>query len=540
MKINLPDIPEAEQTPLVKSLMVIIEQLSETVVRQGEEIAVLKDEINVLKKQKKRPSFKPSKLDESTDDETDGETEKDAADKKRPGSRKRNKNNSLTIHEDEVVQPELPLPEGARFKGYRDFVVQELIIKPHNIRYRLAYYVLPDGSTVTASLPNGHKAQHFGIQLRSYILYQYHQCQVTQPLLLEQLREWGIDISTGQLNRILTEKHDNFHIEKDDLLAKGLQSTGYITTDDTGGRHKGKNGFVTHIGNEWFAWFKSSDSKSRINFLSLLRAGNVGYQVNTDALAYMKANKLPAVLLTLLTNSPVISFKCEADWKAHLAQLDIVKKRHLQVATEGAILGRALDNKALDMLAVISDGAGQFNVLQHGLCWVHAERLIHKLIPLNDAHREDINRVRDEIWSFYRRLKEYKKAPCETKKIALSNEFDRLFTQKTRYELLNQQLKRLNKLKSGLLLVLERPEIPIHTNGSENDLREQVKRRKVSGGTRSDLGRQCRDTFSSLKKTCRKLNVSFWEFLNDRLSRANAIPLLGTLVLDNALPASDY
>jgi len=338
----------------------------------------------------------------------------------------------------------------------------------------------------------------------------------------------------------LTEKQGDFHIEKDDLLAKGLQSTGYITTDDTGARHKGKNGFVTHIGNEWFAWFKSSDNKSRINFLSLLRAGKVGYQVNTDALAYMKANKLPAAQLTLLTNSPVISFKCEADWQAHLAQLDIVKKRHLQIATEGAVLGCALDNEALDMLAVISDGAGQFNVLQHGLCWVHAERLIHKLIPLNDAHREDINRVRDEIWSFYRRLKEYKKVPCETKKIALSNEFDRLFTQKTRYELLNQQLKRLNKLKSGLLLVLERPEIPIHTNGSENDLREQVKRRKVSGGTRSDLGRQCRDTFSSLKKTCRKLNVSFWEFLNDRLSRANAIPFLGTLVLDKALPASDY
>ena len=540
MKINLPDIPETEQTPLVKGLMAIIEQLSETVARQAEEIAILKDEISVLKGQKKRPVFKPSKLDKSTDDEADSETEKNTSDNKRPGSRKRNKNNSLTIHEDEVVQPELPLPEGARFKGYRDFVVQELIIKPHNIRYRLAYYVLSDGSTVTASLPNRLKGQHFGIQLKSYILYQYHQCQVTQPLLLEQLREWGIDISTGQLNRILTEKHDDFHIEKDDLLAKGLQSTGYITTDDTGARHKGKNGFVTHIGNEWFAWFKSSNSKSRINFLSLLRAGKVGYQVNTDALTYMKINKLPAEQLTLLTNSPVISFKSEADWQAHLAQLGIIKNRHIQIATEGAVLGCALDNEALDKLAVISDGAGQFNVLQHGLCWVHAERLIHKLIPLNDAHREDINRVRDEIWLFYRGLKGYKKGPCETKKIALSNEFDRIFTQRTRYELLNQQLKRLNKLKSGLLLVLERPEIPIHTNGSENDLREQVKRRKVSGGTRSDLGRQCRDTFSSLKKTCRKLKISFWEFLNDRVSRANAIPFLGTLVLDKALAASDY
>ncbi len=536
MKINLPDIPESEQTPVVKGLLGIIEQLCDTVARQQEEIGILKDEVQVLKGQKKRPKFKPSKLDESTDEKSD----KDASDSRRPGSGKRSKNKALTIHVDEVVQPDRPLPEGARFKGYRDFVVQELEIKPHNTRYRLARYQLPDGSTVTATLPNGLAGQHFGTQLRSYILYQYHQCQVTQPLLLEQLREWGIDISTGQLNRLLTENHGDFHVEKADLLEKGLQSTGYITTDDTGARHKGKNGYVTHIGNECFAWFQSSDSKSRINFLSLLQAGKNGYQVNIGALNYMKANKLPAAQLAALANSPAISFEGERGWSAHLAQLGILRKRHIQIATEGALLGRASESEALDMLAVVSDGAGQFNVLQHGLCWVHAERLIHKLIPLNEGHREDIERVRDEIWSFYGALKEYKKQPCNTKKTALSKEFDRLFTQQTCYELLNQQLKRLNKLKSGLLLVLERPEIPIHTNGSENDLREQVKRRKVSGGTRSDLGRQCRDTFSSLKKTCRKLGISFWEFLNDRTARLNAIPSLGTLVIMKAHPATAF
>lgn len=88
--------------------------------------------------------------------------------------------------------------------------------------------------------------------------------------------------------------------------------------------------------------------------------------------------------------------------------------------------------------------------------------------------------------------------------------------------------------------MLERPEIPIHTNGSQNDLREQVKRRKVSGGTRSDLGRQCRDTFSSLKKTYQKLDVSFWEYLNDRISQSNIIPTLGSLVLQKAHLASTY
>jgi len=84
-------------------------------------------------------------------------------------------------------------------------------------------------------------------------------------------------------------------------------------------------------------------------------------------------------------------------------------------------------------------------------------------------------------------------------------------------------------------LVLKRPDIPLHTNGSETDIRDYVKKRKVSGGTRSDLGRQCRDTFASLKKTCRKLGVSFWEYLQDRVSLTNAIPPLNTLIRNAAV-----
>lgn len=69
----------------------------------------------------------------------------------------------------------------------------------------------------------------------------------------------------------------------------------------------------------------------------------------------------------------------------------------------------------------------------------------------------------------------------------------------------------------------------LHTNSSETDIRDYVKKRKISGGTRSDLGRQCRDTFASLKKTCRMLKVSFWDYLIDRVSRSNHIPPLPQL-----------
>ena len=112
----------------------------------------------------------------------------------------------------------------------------------------------------------------------------------------------------------------------------------------------------------------------------------------------------------------------------------------------------------------------------------------------------------------------------------LQARFDTIFTQKTRFETLNQILKRIGRNKAELLLVLDRPDLPLHTNASESDIRDYVKKRKVSGGTRSDSGRRCRDTFASLKKTCRKLGLSFWDYINDRVSGGNQIPALPDLV----------
>jgi hypothetical protein len=119
--------------------------------------------------------------------------------------------------------------------------------------------------------------------------------------------------------------------------------------------------------------------------------------------------------------------------------------------------------------------------------------------------------------------------PCPKQAETISKNFDDIFQQKTGYVTLDRALRRLNKLKSKWLFVLKRPEMPIHTNGSETDIRDYVKKRKVSGGTRSDVGQQCRDTFASLKKTCRKLGVSFWQYLADR-HHDNSIPPLPVML----------
>lgn len=528
MKFELPDIPEQEQTPVVKGLLVIVEQLIKQNQKQREEIAILKDEVRILKGEKKRPKFKPSKLDDSTNDDNsaaDSDLEENNSQKKK--KQRRNKKH-LTIHTEKVRKPDA-LPEGSIFKGYQNFIVQELVIHNKNIRYRLERWLTPEGKIITGSLPNALGNRHYGPNLVAYLLYQHHHCQVTQPLLLEQLREWGIVISSGQLNRLLSEGKERFHEEKDELLKVGLRESNYVTVDDSGARHKGKNGYVTHIGNDFFAWFSSTPSKSRINFLSLLQGNTNCYRLSEDAFIYMHKQKLPQTQLAKLKDSTVVKFPYETNWKAHLTSLGIKRERHIKVATEGALLGALLHESPLHHLAIISDGARQFDILEHGLCWVHAERLIHTMLPLNDKHREEIKALRSQIWALYKELKRYQREPDKAKADILSTQFDEIFQQKTSYETLNRCLERLAEHKEKLLLVLKRPEVPLHTNGSERDIRDYVKKRKVSGGTQSDLGRQCRDTFISLKKTCRKLGVSFWEYLQDRL-RDQKLPPLPELV----------
>jgi hypothetical protein len=185
---------------------------------------------------------------------------------------------------------------------------------------------------------------------------------------------------------------------------------------------------------------------------------------------------------------------------------------------------------------IVSDDAGQFNVGAHGLCWVHAERLVYKLDAFTEEHRTAQDAVRKQIWELYADLKAYRRAPTPDSKAALEARFDSIFTQKTCFITLDRLLARLHANKPELLMVLERPEIPLHTNGSENDIRCHVTRRKISGGTRSDRGRDCRDAFLGLAKTCAKLAISFWDYLGDRLAvpGAKAIPQLPELIRASA------
>src|ERR1017187_3036488 len=96
----------------------------------------------------------------------------------------------------------------------------------------------------------------------------------------------------------------------------------------------------------------------------------------------------------------------------------------------------------------------------------------------------------------YQNLKAFRAQPDAAQKSVLEARFDALVDQRTGYPNLNGVLKEMRDHQADLLRVLERPEIPLHTNAVESDIREFVQRRKISGGTRSAAGRRCRDTFA--------------------------------------------
>jgi Transposase IS66 family len=238
----------------------------------------------------------------------------------------------------------------------------------------------------------------------------------------------------------------------------------------------------------------------------------------------MRKHALSAPLIARLMAQPQTDFADQAAWLAHLDRLGFtrlnVTSDPIQVATEGALWGSVQSHKFLCDAVVLSDDAGQFNVGRHALCWVHAERLVHKLDTFTDQHRAAQARVRGLIWGFYASLKAYQLKPTQRQSLALRTRFDRIFLRRTGFVTLDRLLARLHANKDELLMVLDRPEIPLHTNGSENDIRCYVTRRKVSAGTRSDIGRDCRDAFLSLAKTCDKLGIAVWDYLGSRFKVA--------------------
>lgn len=473
----------AQQAKQIQQLLIRVDELSNRMVLFTEENQRLRDEIAFLKGQKPRPKIPPSKLE--------GSKSKDKEKKSRISRGKhprKKKKTLLEIHQEQVIQP-TSIPDGAIFKGYKPYDVQDIVFKSLNTRFLIARWKLPDGTYICGKLPSGIHG-HYGPELIAYILNDYYACRVTEPLLLDKLHQQGVLISEGQLNNILIHKKDSFHQEKSELQAAGIEAHNQIQTDDCGARHKGKNQYTNVIGNEWFSVFTTTDSKSRANFFRLLQGGKHEYLINEDTIAYLEGLNASDFLSGYISLSKGTKFTTLMDWQKFLVSRNITKEAEVRLVTEAALFASTIENGIPRDLGVHGDDAGQFDAFIRSLCWIHEERHYRKIIPINEQARVDLDIVRDRIWMIYKELKEYQQNPNDTAKETIEKQFEDLFLRlETSSATLNKRLRMTYAKKQDLLRVLERPDTPLHNNNSESAARTAVTKRKVSGGTRSDEGR---------------------------------------------------
>jgi len=367
IRFKLRVTPPADIDALsLAALKALVAQLLVELAEQKRLTAELREENARLKGLKGRPRIKSSGMEE-------------ASEAKRSGKPSKRRGRGKPMPRASIAEQTIKaaVPPGSRFKGYESFVVQELVLRAQVTRYRRERWVTPEGATVVAPLPAG-VAGHFGPQLRRFLLVQHHQGQVTVERLVKQLRAIGISISKRQVMRLLIAGQDGFLDEAREVLRAGLQTAAWITVDDTGARHKRGNDVCTQIGNDRFTWFGTTSSKSRRNFLELLRAGYTDYVINTAALNYLRERALAGPVVRMLAEQPERQFADQAAWLAHLERLGIttltVTPDPVQIATEGALWGSIRAHGLLRDTVVLSDDAGQFAVGRHALCWVHAER----------------------------------------------------------------------------------------------------------------------------------------------------------------------
>src|SRR3954452_24143050 len=380
----LPDLDALSLDELKK----LVVQLLVEVTALREENRQLRAENARLKDLPQKPKLAPGGMDKST------EPDRRAKTKQARRQRRKRQSGGRTPPVTEERTLVIEAPEGSRRRGFEPFTVQDLILVPQVIRFRRERWVTPDGQEITAPLPP-EVSGHFGPGIVRYALMQHVQGQVTVERLRAQLRGLvvrisrglGVRISKGQIITLLTANKDAFHAEKDAILEVGLATARWVTVDDTGARHAGANEYTTHIGNDRFAWFATRPSKSRLNFLDLLRDPDPDYVINATALAYLVEHGVPDSIVAALLAAGPRSFVDDAAWQAHLDSFGFGAGQRRRV-TEAAMVGAIVARGLLTDTVIVSDDAGQFDVFQHALCWIHAERHLRRIVCVTDEqHR---------------------------------------------------------------------------------------------------------------------------------------------------------
>jgi len=534
-KLELNAIKDENARELIRQLLNLVEKLSADLRDAQVENQRLRDEINRLKGEQGKPKIKgntpkPPPTDHSSENE-------------RHQSRQRHKKSKkveIQIDREQVVEVDpTVLPKDAKFKGYEDVVVQDILLQTDNIRfYKQKYYSASTRMTYLAELPHGYEGQ-FGPGIKALTLVFYYGIGTSEPKILEFFEECGIHISAGEISNLLIKKQESFHAEKDMVYEAGLRSSPWQQTDDTLTRVDGQNQHCHVVCNPVYTSYHTRASKERLSVLDVLCNGRQRlFRLNEETIRY-----LSSIPWSKAAWRKIQSWKSEQDWEeaAFLVRLGeglprLSKQQRKTMIDAAAVAAYHAQRDYPIVQALVCDDAPQFNWLgqEMMLCWVHEGRHYKKLMPVIGLHRKILDDFLKQFWEYYHRLLNYCQNPTVEERLRLETAFDDLFSSHTGYDALDQRIAKTKAKKDSLLLVLQYPELPLHNNASELGVRQRVRKRDVSFGPRTEDGVRAWDTFATLAETAKKLGVSFYHYLHNRISADNQIPLLADLVSNRA------
>lgn len=541
--IEIETIPDKRIANSQRLLLNLVEVLSEENESLKKTIQALKDEINRLKGEQGKPAIrKQTKEGDLTNPNHSSEKDrKRRSEQKKPRKPKVKKKTTVKIDRRVVIEfDKNGLPPDAMFKGYETRVVQDIKITTDNVEFKLPTYYSPSlKKTFIAPLPMDYQGE-FGVSLRSLVVTLYRDSGMTQPAIKRFLTTFGISIAASTISLMLTEGHEIFHEEKEDIIDAGLKASVYQHIDDTGCRVNGKNQ-VTHIlCNPYFTAYFTRPQKERLTILSILSRGELNYQFDEESYLLMSELGLSDKRLNALKTAISDNVLTQKALDELLKILFMNPKKHStaqRIIREAAaiVYYHHLDYAITHL---ICDDAPQFNkiALYKALCWIHEGRHYKKLNPVVMAHRQALDQFIEQFWDYYERLLAYKKIPSASFALQLSQEFDALFSTKTGYDALDSRIAMTFAKKTPLLLVLEFPMLPLHNNPAELGARAQARMRDINLQTISENGTKTKDTFATIVQTAKKLGVNIYHYIHDRISQSSQMPSLAHLISQQTPP----
>ena len=533
--LDLSSITDDRMRELVVRLLNIIETLTADLRSAQAEIQRLRDEINRLKGEQGQPAIKPRTPPPPL---TDLSSE---LERRRPTERvKRGKRDQIVIDRTQplTVDPAI-LPPDAEFKGYEEVIVQDVVIRTDNVLFRKEKWYAPStGQTYLAPLPHGYQGE-FGPGVCALVLVFYFASQMTEPKIADWFANVGIRISDGQISNLLIKDQQPFHREKDAVYQAGLRSSPWQHLDDTKTRVNGQNQHCQVVTNPLHTTFLTTVAKDRLTIVDVLRNGAPRtFRLNDEAFGYLEQAGVSQITRTRLQHLPRDQTVDEGTVRAWIALAlptvgDQTKKWILDAA---AVAAYHAQTEWPVVRLLLCDGALQFTWVTEelALCWVHEGRHYKKLIPVVPAHREVLDTFLTDFWDYYDQLLAYREQPTADERQRLDAAFDTLFSRKTGYWDLDERIALTRAKKASLLLVLAHPEIPLHNNPAELGARQRVRKRAISFGPRTPEGAKAWDTFMSLAATTKQLGISFYQYVHDRISGTNQIPLLNEVIDERA------